>query len=269
MKRVQKLLAGSAARVRVKLSQFLSISIFLRVFFFFLIIDGCWIFSSAYVNPFIRFTFWDPTIQPPPTRPLPSKFKDIMTSFIAPILPLPSIVPDLLNYLHHSSRWSIFSIFKISPLRSSHHLCGNPAKKCLTWVQSWGNNQTKSPVFVTSYVTTDLDPWSVSVPWKTNKKNQGLFLIKGKTRDVTTKGNAWTLIGYKMGKKASVKNVSIAGACPHGLCAGWHYWFTGPFLWDVTLSSWKRMVLFLGKHAAVFRSYLPQNDYVCVCQGER
>lgn len=143
--------------------------------------------------------------------PQPSKFKDIMTSFIAPILPLPSIVPDLLNHLHHSR--SVFFPSLKSPLRSSHHLCGNPAKKCLTWVQSWGNNQTKSPVFGTSYVTTDPDPSSVSVPWKTNKKNQGLFLIKGENRYVATKGNAWTLIGYRMGKKkASVKNVSVAGS---------------------------------------------------------
>lgn len=38
---------------------------------------------------------------------------------------------------------------------------------------------------------------------------------------LTTEGNHVDLGASRMGKKkASVKNVSVAGACPHGLCAG-------------------------------------------------
>lgn len=105
LKRVQKLLAGSAARVRVEsvpLYFYFSESFFFFFnysFFKFLKCLCLSIHSICILGPH------DTTIPPPQ----PSKFKDIMTSFIAPIMPLPSIVPDLLNHLHYSR--SVFFFF--------------------------------------------------------------------------------------------------------------------------------------------------------------
>jgi len=170
--------------------------------------------------------------QPSP-HPSPANLKTSWPPSLFQLCPSPaSSLIYWIIYIIQGVFFFFFSILK-SPLRSSHHLCGNPAKKCLTWVQSWGNNQTKSPVFGTSYVTTDPDTSSMSVLWKTNKKKQGLFLIKGENRYVTTKGNAWTPIGYRMGKKkASVKNVSVAGSMSTWSVRG----MTLLIQWSVSLS---------------------------------
>lgn len=125
------------------------------------------------------------TTSPPPPS---SKFKDIMTSFLAPLLCLPSIVPDLLNHWHHSR--SIFFPSLKSPLRSSHHLCGNPVKKMFNLSPVMRKQSDKVPSIWDELRDNQPGPFKrvSAVKDKQTKKAKDCFWLKERTETWQPKG---------------------------------------------------------------------------------